>query len=193
MKFDSYNEMSIFARCDCNALRRFDLSDVEIIDDKVILKEEYVCNKCNKCHTEVYGYSRLGQLDTKQTINKKPEEIKRDIELLLVLSCGSIEGRKILEYNDIITSEIVLGTGIFSDVSSKVSDVFGKRAHLYEDKLVRAKDSALYNFKVKAYNLGADAVISTKIDYETIGDNMLMIIISGTPVKLENIIEQEYG
>jgi len=32
--------------------------------------------------------------------------------------------------------------------------------------------------------LGADAVVGVDIDYETVGDNMLMVSASGTAVKL---------
>ncbi len=36
----------------------------------------------------------------------------------------------------------------------------------------------------KAQALGADAILAIDIDYETIGNNMLMVSASGTAVKL---------
>ena len=39
-------------------------------------------------------------------------------------------------------------------------------------------------FEEQAAKLGADAVVGVDIDYESVGDNMLMVSASGTAVKL---------
>jgi uncharacterized protein YbjQ (UPF0145 family) len=42
----------------------------------------------------------------------------------------------------------------------------------------------LAELEQQAARLGADAVVGVDIDYETVGDNMLMVSASGTAVKL---------
>ncbi len=42
----------------------------------------------------------------------------------------------------------------------------------------------LAEIEQQAAKLGADAVVGVDIDYESVGDNMLMVSASGTAVKL---------
>ena len=43
---------------------------------------------------------------------------------------------------------------------------------------------ALAEMEQQAANLGADAIVGVDLDYESVGDNMLMVSASGTAVKL---------
>ena len=63
----------------------------------------------------------------------------------------------------------------------------GGRSGAYEKVLREAKDNALAEMMQNAKNLGANAVIAVDLDYETIGSNgsMLMVSASGTAVVLE--------
>jgi len=57
----------------------------------------------------------------------------------------------------------------------------------YEAELRKAKDIALGEIQEQAEHLGANAIVGIDIDYETIGANasMLMVSASGTAVVLE--------
>ena len=55
-------------------------------------------------------------------------------------------------------------------------DKVNKVAHVVSDALAEMEDQAA--------QLGADAVVGVDIDYETVGNNMLMVSASGTAVKL---------
>ena len=57
----------------------------------------------------------------------------------------------------------------------------------YEKLLQRAKDEVIHGMSENARHLGANAVLSVDLDYETIGSggSMLMVSASGTAVRLD--------
>ena len=63
-------------------------------------------------------------------------------------------------------------------------DFFGGRSSSYEEVLKKAKDTALQELQERATAMGANAVIGIDLDYETVGANgsMLMVTASGTAV-----------
>ena len=97
-----------------------------------------------------------------------------------------IEGRPVKTYMGVITSETIIGANIFKDILGGLRDVFGGRSGTYEKVLGEAKDFALKELAEKAHSIGADAVVGIDLDYETVGANgsMLMVSVSGTAVKL---------
>ncbi|MBT3742883.1 MAG: YbjQ family protein [Polaribacter sp.] len=103
----------------------------------------------------------------------------------IITSTHSIEGEKIEKYLGVINNNIVLGTNLFSDIGASFLDVFGGASNSYQNKLQSIYDSSIQNLKVKAINLGANAILGLSIDFDEIsGGNksMLMISISGTAV-----------
>ena len=62
--------------------------------------------------------------------------------------------------------------------------IFGGRARSYENELASGVSDVLAEIEQQAARLGADAVVGVDIDYESVGDNMLMVSASGTAVKL---------
>ena len=69
----------------------------------------------------------------------------------------------------------------------KAAEVQLTPAEIKEKELRKAKDIALEEMREQAKNLGANAIVGIDIDYETIGTNssMLMVSASGTAVVLE--------
>ena len=74
----------------------------------------------------------------------------------------------------------------FKDLFASIRDIVGGRSGSYEKVLREAKDTALREMKEEALKLNATAVIGVDLDYETVGKNggMLMVTASGTAVKL---------
>ena len=62
----------------------------------------------------------------------------------------------------------------------------GGRSAAYEKELARARQVALDEMADKARQLGADAIVGIDLDYEVLGaqSGMLMVSASGTAVKL---------
>lgn len=104
---------------------------------------------------------------------------------MIVSTTPSIEGRQIVEYLGIVTGETVIGANIFRDFMAGIRDIVGGRSSSYEEVLKEAKDTALREITEDAARLGANAIVGINIDYETIGQSMLMVSVSGTAVRLQ--------
>ena len=80
----------------------------------------------------------------------------------------------------------LIGANIIKDFFAGIRDIVGGRSGSYEKVLREAKDTALKEMTENALSLGAEAVIAVDLDYETVGPNggMLMVTASGTAVKL---------
>ncbi len=103
---------------------------------------------------------------------------------MLIVTTDSIEGRKVVEYLGIVSGDAIVGANIFRDVFARVRDVVGGRAGGYEKALKGAKEGAIEDMIEEAGALGADAVLAVDLDYEVVGDSMLMVSANGTAVKL---------
>ena len=98
----------------------------------------------------------------------------------------SIDGKTIRTYHGVVTGEAVLGTNIFRDIFAKIRDIVGGRSAAYEKELHKARSVAFEELSEEAQTLGGNAVVGIDIDYESIGENgtMLMVSVSGTAVTL---------
>ncbi len=96
----------------------------------------------------------------------------------------SVEGRPITEYLGITAGEVILGVNVFKDIAAGFRNIVGGRSGKYEEELRKGRDGAITEMIERATELGADAVVGVKVDYETVGGQMLMITASGTAVKL---------
>mgnify|MGYP001101810745 CR=1 FL=1 len=103
---------------------------------------------------------------------------------MIVTTTNSIEGRAVTDYLGVVTAQSVLGVNAFKDMSAGIRNVFGGHAHSYENELGEGVAGALRELEKQAMTLSADAVLSVDIDYETVGDRMLMVSASGTAVRL---------
>jgi len=102
----------------------------------------------------------------------------------IVTTTGSIEGRNITEYLGVVAGETILGVNVFKDIAAGFRNIVGGRSGKYEEELRKGRDTAVLEMTQRATEMGADAVVGVKIDYETIGGQMLMITAAGTSVKL---------
>ena len=106
---------------------------------------------------------------------------------MILTTTPSIEGHTITEYKGVVFGEVISGVNFLRDIAANIRNVIGGRSGSYEEKLVEARDNAMNEMAEKARRLGADAVVGIDIDYEVLGtDNgMLMVTASGTAVKLD--------
>lgn len=103
---------------------------------------------------------------------------------MLIVTTDGIEGRKIVEYLGIVSGDAIVGANVFRDVFARVRDVVGGRAGGYEKALRGAKEHAIEDMVHEAEAVGADAVVAVDLDYEVVGDSMLMVSANGTAVRL---------
>ena len=103
---------------------------------------------------------------------------------MIVTTTPSLEGHQIVNYLGVVTGETIIGANFVKDFFAGIRDVIGGRSGSYEKVLREAKDSAMAEMQERAQSMGANAVIGIDLDYETIGANnsMLMVTAAGTAV-----------
>ncbi|WP_430535862.1 putative heavy metal-binding protein [Listeria rocourtiae] len=96
----------------------------------------------------------------------------------------SVDGKQIVEYKQIVFGEVITGVNFMKDIGAGLRNFFGGRSEGYEQELVAAREEAIREMEERAAKLGANAVVGVDIDYEVLGaDNgMLMVTASGTAV-----------
>jgi uncharacterized protein YbjQ (UPF0145 family) len=105
---------------------------------------------------------------------------------MITTTTPSVEGHAIAEYLGIVTGEAILGANIFRDLFAGIRDIVGGRSASYEKELAKARQIALEEMEAAAEQRGANAVVGVDLDYEVLGANsgMLMVSASGTAVKV---------
>lgn len=105
---------------------------------------------------------------------------------MILTTTPSVEGRNIREYKGVVFGEVITGVNFIRDLAASIRNVIGGRSGSYEDELIKARTQAMEELELRARELGADAVVGIDVDYEVLGaDNgMLMVTASGTAVKL---------
>lgn len=106
---------------------------------------------------------------------------------MLLTTTSIIDGKRITHYYGIVAGEAVLGANVLKDLFAGIRDFIGGRSATYEKELQRAREIALEELQENAHKLGANAVIGIDIDYEVLGkeNGMLMVSVSGTAVFVE--------
>ena len=105
---------------------------------------------------------------------------------MILTTTPTVEGRSIVEYKGVVFGEVISGVDFIRDFKASIRNIIGGRSSSYEEELVKARTQALDEMADRAIRLGADAVVGIDIDYEFLGqDNgMLMVTASGTAVRL---------
>ena len=105
---------------------------------------------------------------------------------MILTTTNTLETHPIKGYLGIVSGETIIGANIFKDFFAGIRDIVGGRSGSYEKVLREAKEIALKEMQEQAQRLGANAVIGIDLDYETVGPNggMLMVTASGTAIKI---------
>ena len=105
---------------------------------------------------------------------------------MILTTTPAIEGRTITEYKGVVFGEVISGVNFLKDFAASIRNLVGGRSGSYEEELIAARTQAMQEMADRARQLGADAVVGIDIDYEVLGENngMLMVTASGPAVRL---------
>ena len=111
------------------------------------------------------------------------------VSAMLITTTSAIEGKKITQYIGIVNGEAIIGANLVKDFFTSIRDVVGGQTGAYVQALREAKSIAMKEMVDQATRLGANTIIGVDLDYQTIGGNgaMLMVSANGTAVVTENI------
>ncbi|THD74903.1 heavy metal-binding domain-containing protein [Thalassobius vesicularis] len=104
---------------------------------------------------------------------------------MIVTTTPTIEGHRITAYKGIVVGEAIMGANVVRDLFASITDIVGGRSGAYESKLADARETALRELQERAQLLGANAVVGVDLDYEVVGQSMLMVSASGTAVVID--------
>jgi len=103
---------------------------------------------------------------------------------MIITTTPSIEGHSITNYHGIVVGEAIMGANVVRDVFASITDIVGGRSGAYESKLQDARDTAMRELEDRAQAAGDNAVVGVDLDYEVVGQSMLMVSASGTAVTI---------
>ena len=104
---------------------------------------------------------------------------------MILTTTPSLEGHRITRYLGLVEGDAILGANVFKDLFAGIRDIVGGRSAAYEQELAKAKQISVGEMQQRAQSLGANAIVGIDLDYETVGNSMLMVSASGTAVYVE--------
>ncbi|KAB7727010.1 heavy metal-binding domain-containing protein [Rudanella paleaurantiibacter] len=106
---------------------------------------------------------------------------------MIITTTPTLEGKRITRYIGLVNGEAIIGANLVKDFFANISDIVGGRSGAYEQGLREAKSIAIKDMMDQAHRLGANAIVGVDLDYQTIGGNgsMLMVSANGTAVIIE--------
>lgn len=149
--------------------------------------------RCGKCHAAYLKSSSSVQDLQAEKENKTRKKIslsqQRNKHLNVILTTETSHNLPVVSRLGIVTAEVVVGMNIFKDALTGVRNIVGGRTGNIQKALKDMRKEAFSELRMEATTLGADAVLGIDLSYSDIGatgSTMLMLLVSGTAVKLEN-------
>jgi uncharacterized protein YbjQ (UPF0145 family) len=135
---------------------------------------------CNKCGDETLRDARK---DLGVELIRAQSSLRSAIASVPILSLQSPVGW-IYRPIGVVTAQTVTGTGMFSDVASAFTDLFGTQSGTYNAKIREGENICQASLRSQAIELGGNAVLAVDIDYAEVGGQraMLMVCMTGTVV-----------
>lgn len=166
----------------------------EIINDQKIVKyiHEYTNNTssafCNKCEPELVASAKNQAHQIKSQARKIIED---NINSFLIIS-AQMPVNWTGEAIGVVTSQTVIGTGVFTEISSSFTDLLGGKSNSMRDKIRKAETDCFIDIRQQAFKMGGNAVIALDIDYGEVGGGkgMLMVCMTGTVVTVNNMPDE---
>jgi len=143
---------------------------------------------CTKCGTNI-GFSMSNLCESCKAKKKQGPETSKSKEIdAILLTTETDSDLKITKRLEIVTAETAFGMNIFKDLFAGVRDIVGGRSKAVQNTMRDARKTALYELKVEAYSVGANAVVGVDLDYVELSGagSMVMLVASGTAVIIED-------
>lgn len=137
---------------------------------------------CNGCGNDLLSSART-------SLTKEVGDIQATLKAILphvpIISLQQPAGWS-YEPGTIVTAQTVTGTGIFSDVASAFTDLFGTQSNAYNAKIREGENLCKASLRGQALELGGNAVLAVDVDYAEVGGQraMLMVCMTGTAVRI---------
>lgn len=181
--------MGSYETCDtCHKYQNDLKADIEARKEAI----KYLSEKINRPDADLTVKEYLEQsIKMDEEKSKEQEAVKQRTEKLyaecLMTSGYNFEGYKITAYKGLVSGEVALGTGMFSEMFAGFSDLFGTESDDFQEKMIKAKKAAQTRLLNQVIKAGGNAVIGVDYDYIKFNGNMIGISANGTAVVVEQI------
>jgi uncharacterized protein YbjQ (UPF0145 family) len=117
----------------------------------------------------------------------EPSERSAPASRIIITTTSTVEGRRIARYCGLVSGQAVVRANALRHFLASFGDFGTGRSAAHESELRTARDAALAQIEQEAIDLGASAIVGVDLDYETIGtdETMLLVSVSGTAVALQ--------
>lgn len=135
-------------------------------------------------------FSDLPEMRSHKRSADEQAEVERNAGRVILTTAPSLEGYRVLETIEVISSECVFGMNLLLDMFVGLTDVFGGRSESSQQVLRDARHTCLRELKKAAAEVGANAVIAIEMNYSEFsgkGKSMLFLVATGTAVRVEKI------
>lgn len=139
------------------------------------------CNTCGEMHDNQFDSCWKCANNGNEIIQGDEAEITI-VSGVEVSTIPTIPNKRIIKSLGLACGETIIGANVISDTIAGFTDFFGGRSGTYESKLKSARLIAVNEMKQEAKQLGANAVVGVKIEFEVIREAMLMACATGTAV-----------
>ena len=156
---------------------------------------------CKRCQEQEQAIAKIkaelaagGTVQRRLTAAEEIEAINQKAKFIVVTTSHQVSGRDAYEELGLVAAEVGFGLNIFKDIANSWRDTFGGRSDTIQNALRDGREEALLQLKRDAFERGADAVISTRIEYNQVstnggtGGSILFVAAYGTAVKLKSPI-----
>src|SRR5919198_1045956 len=104
------------------------------------------------------------------------EHLRELAKQVILTTTHTIDGHRVKRYLGIESVEFVIGTGLFSEITTEFQDFFGRRSTAFESKLQKAKKTAFETLAMIAAERGANAILGIDVDYAEFTGNRIGLI-----------------
>lgn len=185
--------LGICAECNkhLDSLKRYSMLRAEEFYEKE--KEYFIKLKTNSEESfkeyieKIFDETETPFFEEEERIEAKKrnlDQLKSKIQSIVISNGFNVEGYNVSKYISVISSESVLGTGLFSELDASFSDFFGSESESFNVKIDSARQIATERLIRKAVDLNANAIIGLSYDYLSIKTNLMAVMVTGTAVSI---------
>ena len=161
-------------------LKSIPQNEIDIISSA--LKEKYKNN--TKYNPD--AWKARASRDNFMVEKEQKENFNNNISNHKLTTGYNFDGYKIIKYISVISGNVVLGTGLFSEFFASIDDVLGTTSTPFENKMEKAKEIAINKLILKSATIGGNALIGVDFDFFTLNNNMIAVSANGTSVIIED-------
>lgn len=156
---------------------------VELINNRFGFNNSSYCTVCGK--------SYLKQLAGELSSEKKEliEKIKYSIVGIPILTSPAPNNWDYYAIS-IVSTQTTTGTGIGTDFTMEINDLFGKGSNTLNNKIMDSINLCKTDLRKQCLDLGGNAIVSTDIDISEVSNksaSMIMVCMAGTAVYIKDL------